>query len=162
MTRPSAALSVALVLGLTIPSAAQYFDKVGGKRRVLAAVGKEAVDCGTFAGDPYSSARSLTSQQERAVSACATKALNEHRAWYFAVEASAVDSWVATGLMGGRDGGVQVFWYDSAPCGGPQCGESFKAYDCAAPWTNGVIRPLMACGDSKMPQPQRAGRPTTR
>ena len=156
------ALSVALVLGITVPSAAQSPDKVGARRRVLDAVGKDAVDCGTFAGDPFGSARSLTSEQEYAVSACATKALDEHRAWFFAVEGSAVDSWVATGLMGRRGGGVQVFWYDSAPCGGPLCGESFKAYECVSPWVNGVIRPLMTCSDSKMPQPQRAGRPTTR
>jgi hypothetical protein len=160
--KTSAAAALGLVVLVGTPSPAQYFDKVGGKRRVLGAVGKDAVDCGTFPGHPYRSARSLTTQQEREVSACATSARDEKRAWFYAVEGSAIDSWVATGLMSRRDGRVQVFWYDSAPCGGPHCGESFETYDCVASGSAAVVRPLMTCGDSKMPQPERASRPTTR
>ncbi len=160
--KASAALAMALAGLLATSSRAQYFDKVGGKRRVLGAVGKDAVDCGTFPGRPYHSARSLTAQQEQSVSLCATSARNEKRAWFFAVEGSAIDSCVATGLMGRRDGRVQVFWYDSAPCGGPHSGESFETYDCVAPQGDAVLRPLMTCGDSKMPQPDRGGRPTRR
>ena len=84
----STAVSLALLVGVATPALAQYFDKVGGKRRVLGAIGKEAADCGTFSGHPYRSARSLTPQEEEAVSACATSARNEKRPWFFAVEAT--------------------------------------------------------------------------
>ena len=150
----STAVVTALLAGLAIEAPAQYFDKVGGKRRVLRAIGKDAVECGVFPGNPYESGRKLTRQQETAVSQCATSARNAKRAWFFAVEGSAIDSWVATGLLGRRDGRVQVFWYDSAPCGGPHCGESFETYHCSPPAANTAIRPLMRCGDAKLPQPE--------
>src|SRR5262245_12885974 len=102
--KASAALTVALVVALATPSHAQYLEKLGVKRRVLGGLGKDAVDCGTFPGSPYDSARSLTAQQEEVVSGCATSARKGKRAWFFAVEGSAIDSYVATGLMGRSDG----------------------------------------------------------
>lgn len=149
-----ALIGIFMIASLASAAQAQYFEKGGGKRHVLHALGKEAVSCGVFLGSPYATGRSLTADQVKAVSDCATAARKARHAWFYAVEGSAVDSWVATGLMGDRRGLVRVFVYDSAPCGGPRCGESFEVYECPQP-TKGAIDPLVVCKDEFMPQPTR-------
>jgi hypothetical protein len=44
-----------------------------------------------------------------------------------------IDSWVADGLLGGTDGILQRFWYDSAPCGGPGCEARLRLGPCERP-----------------------------
>jgi hypothetical protein len=87
------------------------------------------------------------------VSQCITAAWKDHKPFFFAVDGSAIDSWVATGLMGTNKGAIKVFWYDSAPCGNVHCAEAFDADGCSMAETSDTIDPLMKCSDDKMPQP---------
>jgi hypothetical protein len=87
------------------------------------------------------------------VSQCITAAWKGHKAFFYAVDGSAMDSWVATGLMGTETGAIKVFWYDSAPCGSVQCDEAFDVFACPTPGTSGAMDPLLKCADAKMPQP---------
>ena len=152
----SAARLAAGVTVLTIAihaAAAEPVGKAGTHKRVVAAIGSEARSCGVFPGHPYHDARSLTKDQSELVSRCADAARQAAQPWFFFVEGSAIDSWVATGLMGNRKGEVKVFWYDSAPCGGSHCGESFEVYRCPVLGQGEPVDPLRPCQDHKMPQP---------
>src|SRR5262249_37207313 len=141
MTRITMMLGVVLAVA-TSGSAETRVDKTGARRRVREKIGNAAVDCGTFPGQPYRTARALPSASLRQASQCMTSAWKEHKAFFFVVDGSAIDSWVATGLMGTDKGVVKVFWYDSAPCGSVQCDEAFETFSCPAPEASGTIDPL--------------------
>jgi hypothetical protein len=152
MTRASITL-VLLLAAATYGSAQTRVDKTGARRRILEKIGKAAVDCGTFPGQPYRTARPLPSADLTQVSQCMATAWKEHKSFFYAVDGSAIDSWVATGLVGTEKGAIKVFWYDSAPCGSVRCDESFETFACPAPGASGVVDPLQRCADAKMPQP---------
>ena len=79
----------------------------------------EPVDCGTHpldGADPEALHRSLE---------CGDDALKRHRAFKTMQRGSGVDSEIAHGVIGLRDGAVFWFDYDSRPCGGPMCAEKF-------------------------------------
>jgi hypothetical protein len=75
------------------------------------------------------------------------QAFAENRSFYFSVEGTAVDSYVATGLMRAESGVLQRFWYDSAPCGVPvpTCPERLLVADCETPANPGKIDPFLEC-----------------
>jgi hypothetical protein len=57
--------------------------------------------------------------------------------WTFKQE-QGIDSWIAQGLLGGPDGLIQHFWYDSAPCGGSGCEPRLTISPCARPSVSSV------------------------
>src|SRR5262249_52863811 len=108
-----ASITTALLLTTAASAFAQTrIDKTGARRRVVEQIGRTVVDCGTFPGQPYLKARALPSGPLKQVSQCMTSAWRERKPFFFAVDGSAIDSWVATGLMGTSKGAIKVFWYD--------------------------------------------------
>jgi hypothetical protein len=89
-------------------------------------IGSDAVDCGTYNAPvppvPDAMHRSL---------ACAREAIKRHDAFRFVQFVQGEDSVIAFGALGERSGSVVWFDYDSAPCGGPGCAESFVTTRCA-------------------------------
>ena len=91
---------------------------------ILQEVSVEPVDCGTHPlnqADPDALHRSL---------ACARDAHKNHLAFKVVQRGPGVDSEIALGLLGLRDGAMLWFSYDSGPCGGPMCNERFEARRC--------------------------------
>jgi hypothetical protein len=119
----------------------------GAEPHLLRIAGPDARNCGRFGGSPYGSRRRVKPEARQGIAQCITEAWRVRSPLFFAVEGSAVDSWVVTGLIGTRDGRVQVFWYDSRPCGGPGCVESFETYTCDQPASTGDLDPEMRCND---------------
>jgi hypothetical protein len=119
----------------------------GAEPHLLRVAGAGARDCGRFGGSPYGTNRLVRVEARHQIAHCITEAWRARRPFFFAVEGSAVDSWVATGLIGTRDGRVQVFWYDSRPCGGPGCSESFETFSCDPPSIEAPLDPDMKCND---------------
>jgi hypothetical protein len=89
-----------------------------------------------------------TKQEVAALQSCMAKAYDAGESFYFSIEGSGVDSYVATGLMRAGSGTLQRFWYDSAPCGGPGCPERFHFATCASPPKPGRIDPWMECPET--------------
>jgi hypothetical protein len=144
---------LALMICMPVVAAAgTRVDRAGAKRRALKILGPAAVDCGTFAGQPYRTARKLSSSDKRAVAECITRAWKGRKPFVFAVEGAAIDSWVATGLLGTKEGKVKAYWYDSAPCGNDACAESFELFDCVVTPGADRLDPAMKCTDVDMPQ----------
>jgi len=88
---------------------------------ILKETSVEPVDCGTHSGanvDADALHRSL---------ACARDAIKQHSAFKVIQRGTSEDSEIADGLIGLRDGAVLWFDYNSGPCGGPGCNESFEA-----------------------------------
>src|SRR5262245_46990873 len=125
MLKPLVFGAVVLSL-LTMPS--QGAAKRGFESFVLERTGAAAVSCGGFEGSPYGSERKVAEPTLKKISDVATAAWKSGRPFFFAVEGSAVDSWVATGLFRAKGGPIMVFWYDSARCGNASCKEAFSAY----------------------------------
>ena len=144
---------LALMTCLTAFAAADTrVDRAGAKRNVVKLLGPTVVECGTFAGQPYRTARKLSPSDNRAVRECITMAWKARKPFVFAVEGSAIDSWVATGLLGTKEGNVKAYWYDSAPCGNDACSESFEVFDCVVASGAEHLDPAMKCTDAEMPQ----------
>jgi hypothetical protein len=122
----------------------------GAEPHILQVLGPDAQSCGRFQGDPYLSGRGVRGSIKERVAECISGAARAKRGFFFSVEGSAVDSWVATGLIGATDGTLKVFWYDSAPCGGPGCPESFMTYDCPKYSASHDINPELECSDAEM------------
>ena len=65
--------------------------------------------------------------------ACGVDAAKKRTAFWTLRQRSGIDSWVAEGLLGTREGVVHRFFYDSAPCGNPQCEGRFEILTCDSP-----------------------------
>jgi glutaminyl-peptide cyclotransferase len=83
-------------------------------------------DCGTH--DVMATERDI----ERSI-ACAAAASATKEPFLAVRKRSGVDSQLAMGLVGGDDGVIFLFEYDSAPCGGPYCEPRFTATRCVEP-----------------------------
>jgi hypothetical protein len=81
----------------------------------------------------------------RRVETCLSEAYRARRRFFFSIEGGGADSYVGSGLMGDAAGNVKRFWYDSAPCGGPGCGESFRVATCPVPKDASRIDPRLDC-----------------
>jgi hypothetical protein len=103
------------------------------------ATGPGAVDCGTFstihtgmALPPRRSSKATTKVESMRESlACAAQALKDHKGFRIVQRGPAMDSEVASGVLGNADGVTSWFDSDSAPCGGPGCARSFETRPCS-------------------------------
>jgi hypothetical protein len=118
---------------------------------VLRYLGPDAVVCGRF---KYQFLRgSKPSPAEiRLLQTCMATAFQEKRTFYFSIEGSGVDSYVASGLMRSRSGELERFWYDSGDPGGPQI---FRVGPCPTPPDVEHIDPFMACSRERASSPTR-------
>ena len=89
--------------------------------------GPSAINCGRFRA-----LAALDANVEKAM-ACTVLARKERKAFYVINEDETFDSQIASGFVGKADGNAMLFYYDSAPCGGPHCRSSFSLKQCAAP-----------------------------
>jgi len=133
----------AFVLVQVANTTGQQPNRLSLEAHILQEVKVEPIDCGThplYKPDPDALHRSL---------ACARDALKEHQAFKFMQRDPGIDSEVAFGALGLRDGAVLWFSYDSHPCGSPLCNESFEARQCGLALVvhdaDGTHR-LVACG----------------
>ncbi len=152
MLNVSAVVTILAILALSeAPQAERPTPtKRGFENLVLEKTGAGAVRCGVVKGSPYGTARQVGPTDLRKVAECATAAWRSGRPFFFAVEGSAVDSWVATGLLRTKGGPIMLFWYDSAPCGNDSCREEFTVYKCPQPAKDGSVDPQMKCFDYEM------------
>jgi hypothetical protein len=90
----------------------------------------DAVACGTYQ-------RLATVVAPNRSLECGLQAVRDGRAFWTVREWPGVDSSLAHGLLGRRDGKVFVFDYDSAPCGGISCVPTFTIQRCPAPAVSG-------------------------
>ena len=89
--------------------------------------GRSAVNCGRF--------RAFDAQDDDVENAmaCLVAAHKEKKAFFVINDDETFDSRVASGFMSKAGGNTVLFYYDSAPCGGPHCSSSFSIKECAAP-----------------------------
>jgi len=111
------------VLGMTVTLAADMRrnqpERMSLDAHILKQTTVSPVDCGTHpleGADPEALHRSLE---------CGEDALKQHLAFKTMQRGPGIDSEIAYGLIGLRDGAVFWFDYDSRPCGGPMCAEKF-------------------------------------
>jgi len=83
---------------------------------------------------------------------CALDAASRNVAFSVVRPYQGTDSSVAEGLMAKAGGATVKFFYDSAPCGGPNCAESFTTQPCPAPHLSTQSgRTVFACGAPEHP-----------
>jgi len=113
--------------GRQAQSAAQPVKKRPLESHLRNLIGSNAIDCGKFMGG-------VTPEEyvDEAIQ-CALKAQSNQDAFFVVEDIMSIDSAAAVGFAGKTDGTVFRFGYDSAPCDGPQCPDSFNAKPCASP-----------------------------
>ena len=136
---------LASVLGAGLACAAPV--TLGLAPHLARAAGQSPTNCGVFRYQ-LTLPHKLNAEQAQQVSACINEAYSKREPFVFSLEGPGIDSYLATGLLGTTGGLVRRFWYDSAPCGGPQCGESFKTVPCMVDSTV-PLDPAMTCEPSK-------------
>jgi hypothetical protein len=124
--------------------------KRGFESYVRARAGAGATSCGTYLGSPYLSGRRVSPEQLREISACLSRSREAGKPFFFAIEGSTADSRAATGLLSRDDDSVELFWYDSNPCGGPGCDERFSTYRCPPSQKSVSLDPMVRCGSVEM------------
>ena len=81
--------------------------------KVQSIVGMVPVECGR-----HSLGRAGTSELEQSLK-CGMDAARAKRPFWTFNQLQGIDSWIAEGLLGGQDGAVRSFTYDSSPSGNP-------------------------------------------
>jgi hypothetical protein len=114
---------------------------------VVRQLGDSATACARFKYQ-FIRGSKLTKHEVASLQSCMAKAYDAGESFYFSIEGSGVDSYVATGLMRAGSGNIQRFWYDSAPCGGRGCPERFHFATCASPSKPGRIDPWIECAET--------------
>src|SRR5262245_44263062 len=97
-------------------------------------VGRDLYDCGQLQmarGTPDAD-RINTEAMERAL-ACGLERASKRTPFWTYIGENGIDSWLATGLMGTKDGTIIHFWWDSGPCGGPDCPGRLHQKPCERP-----------------------------
>jgi hypothetical protein len=123
---------VAVVMSAAWPAAQDRVRPAADlEARVLTLAGPGAVDCGRYLQHaPDSGVAAPVPRELEASLTCGRQATAEERPFWTFVQRRGVDSFVAHGVLGTPDGAIQMFAYDSAPCGGPGCEPSFTLSDC--------------------------------
>jgi hypothetical protein len=134
-------------------SASRWSDRVGVL--VTTHLGGSVTACARFRYQ-FIRGSTPTALELEALQTCMASAFEGDRVFYFSIEGTAVDSYVATGLMRTRSGQLQRFWYDSAPCGGPGCPERFQFAACQAPGDLARIDPFMECSKESRGSPTKS------
>jgi hypothetical protein len=108
-------------------------------------IGGGATDCGRLGV-------TATDPEMQTALTCALDAARRGVAFSVVRRYQGIDSSVAEGLMAKAGGATVKFFYDSAPCGGPNCGESFTTQPCASPHLSTQSgRTVFACGAPEHP-----------
>jgi len=118
--------------------------KTGPEAHLLPLMGGDAVNCGNFRRESMRAQAGLTPEEFKAATECATEAYRKGRPFYLYLGGTGIDSYVARGVAGSRNGAdLYRFSYDSAPCGGPSqrggCGPNFGLTRCEAPPAEGTF-----------------------
>jgi hypothetical protein len=64
---------------------------------------------------------------------CGLAAASDRRAFWTFKQVQGIDSWIASGILGTREGVMYRFDYDGAPCGGPDCPSRIGFQRCDKP-----------------------------
>lgn len=120
--RTVAPLIVVLVVACGSPTS----PKRSVEEHVRAFTGAGAIDCGRLGTQ-------ATIEEMQTALNCALDAARRGVAFSAVRQYQGTDALVAEGLMAKSGGTTVKFSYDSAPCGGPGCGESFTTQACANP-----------------------------
>jgi hypothetical protein len=88
--------------------------------------GPNAVDCGRH-GARTNDGEAMTKSLN-----CGIDAAMRGKPFRIIKDEQGIDSLIAHGLLGRADGKILMFSYDSAPCGGPRCGELFETEPCSS------------------------------
>lgn len=99
-----------------------YIEEITGRESV--------VDCGE-----YHVSTSRSKEALRKSLACADDSVKQRKPSLIVVHVQGEDSALAHGLLSDAAGRAFYFDYDSAPCGGPMCAESFEKKTC---WVSNV------------------------
>jgi hypothetical protein len=168
MTRSTSILLLAILPALaagqgTPPAVAQAR---GPEAHVLPLIGSDAVNCGKFDRGSMRTEGGLSAEELKAAADCITDAYRKGRAFYFFIGGVGIDSYVARGVAGVRNGtDLYQFAYDSAPCGGPSrnpgCGPHFGMARCETPPAAGAIDAEALCRLT-LKQPERPKTPVVR
>ena len=143
MRLPELATAIVLPLLAATASSCSTHQKLGVAPHLVRVTGPAATNCGVYRIPPVLPHK-LNADQAQAVSSCISDAHAKREAFWFSVEGPGIDSYLATGLFGVGDGTVRRFWYDSAPCGGPQCDERFTTAPCVVE-ASLALDPEMKC-----------------
>jgi hypothetical protein len=101
-------------------------------RRMVPIVGMRPEECGRhFLRNGFEAVKSELDLSLQ----CGLTAARAKRPFWIFVERRGVDSWIAEGLLGGSDGVIQLFSYDSSPGGNPFDDSRFRLTisSCARP-----------------------------
>ena len=105
--------------------------------RLLAYTGAGPVECGRHLRPGW--ANPPTPDLPGQWLMCVREAARENRPFFLLMQGMGIDSWVASGLVGGADGVIRQFAYDSDPMGGAGAPPNFRIRSCPLP--NVVINP---------------------
>ena len=140
-------LAIVLVATSTCVGCAARAVKRGLDYHVMKAAGADAINCGRIQFPP-AVPHVLNAEQSAQVASCIDSSRTKRLPFFFSAGGPGIDSELATGLVGAADGRLARFWYDSAPCGGPHCGERFRQRECLPPSTTEPIDPTTLCADN--------------
>ena len=102
------------------------------RARVERKLGAAPADCGQFFITRLMRPSASRGELGKAIACVTDHAARRDPAW-FVVQLQGIDSWVARGLMVGRDGIVKHFSYDSDPSGGSSIEPGFTDETCRTP-----------------------------
>ena len=138
-------LACLLVAGFAVACRSPTSPEKSLEAHIRDYVGSGAIDCGRLT-------RTAADQEMQAALNCALDAAGRNVAFSVVRPYQGTDSSFAEGLMAKAGGATVKFFYDSAPCGGPNCGESFTTQSCAAPHLSTQSgRTVFACGAPEHP-----------
>jgi len=118
--------------------------RLGLDRQIGIRVTPQHRNCGAFTV-PRLKRMKVVDQEGKAASSCVREAIDNRAPFFMAIRGATYDAGLATGLIGGVDGNTWVFWYDTNPCGGPQCSESFTMTRCNLTLKEEGIDPVHDC-----------------
>jgi len=121
------------LISLSLPSveAIQQIQKESLEAHIQEVTGRESVvNCGEYEVSVSPSKEAL-----RKSLACADDSMKQRKPSRIVVHVQGEDSALAHGVLPDAAGRAFFFDYDSAPCGGPMCAESFEKKTC---WVSNV------------------------
>ena len=140
-----------LIAAIALPgersTTAQVVSPVSDLRaHVERTLGAKPADCGQFFISQFRQDASAA-ELRRAVACVAEHAANGTPAW-IVVQRQGIDSWIAIGLLVGRDGKVRYYSYDNDPSGGGGTEPRFREGTCGAPIVDDGNKkePTITCG----------------
>lgn len=98
--------------------------------------------------------------QSRSTNDCVVRAFQARRPFHARFWKQGIDSQIADGIAADASGAVYIYWFDSAPCGGPGCEPRLDERRCQKPYIREAPDGRrLACADPPFnEEPGRHGR----